>query len=63
MDIEGLSMALAQNKVMTDISTQVLAMSIDRLEEAGAGVVELLDKSVAEHSVMPNLGGHMDITI
>lgn len=63
MDIEGLSMALAQNKVMTDISTQVLAMSIDRMEEAGAGVVELLDKSVAEQSVMPNLGGHMDITI
>ncbi len=63
MDIEGLSMALAQNKVMTDISTQVLAMSLDHMEETGAGVVELLDRSMAENSVMPNLGGHMDLTI
>lgn len=63
MDIEGLSMALAQDKVMTDVSTQVLAMSLEHMEETGAGVVELLDRSLAEHSVMPNLGGQMDIMI
>lgn len=63
MDIEGMSMALAQNKVLTDVSTQVLAMSLDQMEQTGSEVVELLNRSVAENSVMPNLGGNMDITI
>ena len=61
MDIEGLSMALAQNKVMTDFSTKVLSMSLDQMEETGDAMVEMMNRSMMENSVNPNLGGNIDI--
>ena len=63
MDIEGLSMALAQSKVMTDVSTQVLAMSLDHITETGSGMVEMLNRSMMENSVMPHLGSNFDMTV
>ncbi|MBR1741092.1 MAG: YjfB family protein [Lachnospiraceae bacterium] len=63
MDIEGLSMALAQNKVMTDVSTQVLAMSLEHMEETGAEITEMLNESLAEAPAVPGVGGNLDITI
>lgn len=63
MDIEGLSMALAQNKVMTDFSTKVLSMSLDHMEEAGDAMVEMMNRSMMEQSVNPNLGANIDIMI
>ena len=63
MDIEGLSMALAQNKVMTDFSTKVLSMSLDQMEETGDAMVEMMNRSMMENSVNPNLGGNIDIMV
>lgn len=63
MNIEGLSMALAQNKALTDVSTKVLSMSLDQFEESGAEMIDMMNRSMMENSVNPNIGGNIDIMI
>ena len=65
MDIAALSMNMAQANVMTQVSTAVLAMGLDAIEQTGAGVVEMLTESTQamEQSVNPHLGGNIDILV
>ena len=63
MDIEGLSMSMAQSQMVSSIGTQVLAMSIDKMETAGAGMIDMMNRSMMENSVNPNLGGNIDIMV
>lgn len=63
MDIQGLSMDIAQSRVMDAVGTKVLSMSLDRIETAGDGLVEMMNRSMMEHSVNPNLGGNMDLYV
>lgn len=62
-NIEGMSVNMSQTNLMTKVSTEVLAMSMDQLETAGAGLVDMMNRSVMENSVMPNLGGNIDIMV
>lgn len=62
MGIEELSMGMSQAKLMTDVSTGVLAMTLDHIEEMGDGMVEMLEESMEPASV-PGLGGNFDLTI
>ena len=58
MDIPGLSMALSQTELMTQVSTAMLAKSMDTVETMTEGMVKMM-----EASVTPNLGQNIDISI
>lgn len=58
MDIAGLSMEMSQAKAVTDVGTAMLAKSLDMMEMAGDGMVEMM-----VNSVTPNLGGNIDIMV
>ena len=58
MDIPALSMAMAQDRVMTDFGGAMLANSIDIAEESGEELTRMM-----EMSVNPDLGGNVDIVI
>ncbi len=59
--IEGMAVNLSQSSLMTKVSTEVLAMSMDQLEMTGAGLIDMMNRSVMENSVAPHLGGNIDI--
>ncbi len=61
LDIADLSMGMSQAKAVTDVGTAVLAKSLDMMETLGDGMVEMMQRSMMENSVMPNLGGNIDI--
>ena len=58
MDIAGLSMALAQTKVMNDVSIAMLAKSMDTSETISESMIQMM-----EQSVTPNLGANIDIRL
>ena len=58
VDIAGLSMALAQTKVMNDVSTAMLAKSMDTTEAISESMIQMM-----EQSVTPNLGTNIDIRL
>ena len=61
--IEGMSVNMSQNSLMTKVGTEVLAMSMEQLETTGAGLVDMMNRSMMENSVMPNLGGNIDVMV
>lgn len=61
--IEGMSVNMSQNSLMTKVSTEVLAMSLDQMETSGAGLIDMMNRSVMENSVTPNLGGNIDVMV
>lgn len=63
MDIPALSMAMAQDRVMSDVSIAVMAKSLDTVKEAGAQMVEMIEKSAMELSVNPHIGGNFDVSV
>lgn len=58
MDIADLSVVQSQTQLMVDVSTAMLAKSLDTLETSGANMVQMM-----EQSVTPNLGNTIDIRI
>ncbi|MBQ9590752.1 MAG: YjfB family protein [Butyrivibrio sp.] len=62
MDIPALSMALSQNKVLTDVGVALLAKNLDTMESAGEALVSVIDSSM-ELSVNPDLGANIDLKI
>jgi hypothetical protein len=63
MDIASLSMNLAQNQLLSNVGTTMLAKSIDQAQTNGKAVEELLDSSAMELSVNPDIGANIDIRI
>ena len=61
LDIADLSMGMSQAKAVTDVGTAVRAKSLDMMETLGDGMVEMMQRSMMENSVMPNLGANIDI--
>ena len=62
MDIAALSMAMSQNKIISDVGTAVLSKAIDTGEQMGASIVNMIDRSM-ELSVNPNIGSNIDISV
>ena len=62
MDIPSLSMALSQNKVLTDVGVAMLSKNLDFMKDMGSEVAQQID-SVSETSVNPNLGANIDIRL
>lgn len=60
MDIPGLSIALAQNQVMSDVGVAMLSKSLDTLETVGTNMVDMMETSL-ELSVNPAVGANIDM--
>lgn len=59
MDITGLqSVSLSTANTINDVSVQMLAKSLDSMEELGDGMKKML-----EMSVMPYIGSNIDISL
>lgn len=58
MDIAALSMAMAQDRVMTDIGTALLSKAIDQGQQTGDALTQMM-----ELSVNPEIGGNIDISV
>jgi hypothetical protein len=63
MDIASLSMNLAQNNLLSNVGTAMLAKSIDQAQVNGATMDELIDSAALERSVNPDVGANIDIRI
>ncbi len=58
IDIPSLSMAMSQNKVMSDVGVALLDKSLDTFTEAGDSMTKMM-----EQSVNPSVGGNIDISV
>ena len=65
MDMGLVSMAVNFKSAMTmnDISTAILAKTLDTNRNLGQGMVEMLDSAALERSVNPAVGGNIDISV
>lgn len=63
MDIAGLSMSMASNNLQTKVGMAVLSKAMDTQEAQGQAVVELIDSAAMERSVIPQLGGNIDLRL
>lgn len=63
MDIPGLSMALANVSLQNDVGVAVLNKAMDLGQEMGDGIVDMIDSSAMERSVIPYLGGNIDLRV
>lgn len=61
MDIARLSMDIAQSRMLDQVGTKVLDMNLDQMEQQGADLIQMMDRSMMENSVYPNLGANIDI--
>lgn len=58
MDITALSSGLSQANLMSQVSTSVLKLSMDTVEQSMDNMIKMM-----ETSVNPDLGGTIDISI
>lgn len=63
MDIAGLSMNLSQIKTQNEVSVAVLDKALDMNDSMGASLVNMMDRSMMEQSVNPNVGSHFDMSV
>lgn len=63
MDIAGVSMALSNISVQSEIGTAVLSKAMDTNEQLGAGMVQMIDSAAMERSVNPNVGANFDMSV
>lgn len=63
MDIAGLSTALSNISLQSQVSIAVLDRAMDSEEALGKGVVEMMNAAAMELSVNPGVGANVDIRI
>ncbi len=63
MDIAGISTAMAQVRLSSQVSTAVLSKTMDTNEALGAQLVNMIDAASMERSVHPAVGGNLDLKI
>ena len=61
--VAAISMQQSQTQLMTDVGTTILSKTLDMAQESGAGMIDMMERSMMENSVMPNLGGNIDIMV
>ncbi len=62
MDIAGVASALAFQNTMSQVGTAMLGKSLDTMEQNGAAMIQMMDRSM-ELSVNPNIGGNFDMSV
>lgn len=63
MDIAGISTAMAQVRLSSQVSTAVLSKTMDTNEAFGAQLVNMIDAAAMERSVHPAVGSNLDLKI
>ena len=63
MDIAGISMALSQVQMGSQVGTAVLSKAMETNEELASGLVQMINSAEMERSVNPNVGGNFDVRI
>lgn len=63
MTIPELSTAMSTNQLQNTVSTAVLGKQLDMMQSQGASLVNMMDRSMLETSVNPNVGGNIDLTV
>jgi len=65
MDIAAVSIMLNQAKVQQQAGLSVMKMAMDMGKTQANGLIEMMEQSVKalEHTVLPHLGGYIDITL
>lgn len=63
MDVAGVSMALSQAELSTNVSIAMLSKALDLNSTLGQGLVEIMDSAAMELSVNPAIGSNIDIRI
>lgn len=63
MDIAGVSTALSNVSMQSQVSTAVLSKAMDTNEALGAGMIEMIDSAAMERSVNPAVGSNFDMYV
>lgn len=63
MDIAGLSMNLAESRLLSDVGTAVLSKSLEQAKDLGNAMTEMIDAAAMERSVNPNVGANIDVML
>ncbi|MBU5430602.1 YjfB family protein [Kineothrix sp. MSJ-39] len=63
MDIPALSMTMAQYNINSQVSVAMLSKSLDMSATMGDALTSMIDRSAMEHSVTPQLGANIDLSI
>lgn len=63
MDIAGISTALSNASLQTEVGTAVLGKALDTNKTLGEGGIEMIDSAAMERSVNPAVGTNIDLYI
>lgn len=63
MDFAGVSMALSNISLQSQVGTAVLSKAMDTNESLGSGLVQMIDAAAMEQSVNPNVGANFDMRV
>ena len=63
MDIAGVSAAMAQGRLQSQVGMAVLDKAMDTNEALGAGLIQMIDSAAMEQSVNPNIGANFDMRV
>ena len=63
MDIAGVSTALSNVSLQSQVGTAVLSKAMDTNEALAAGMIEMIDSAAMERSVNPAVGANFDMYV
>ena len=63
MNISKVSMTMSQIYTTKRVGVEMLSKNIDTMEQAGEGIVKMIDAAAMERSINPELGGNIDLRI
>lgn len=63
MDIAGLSTALSQTRIQSDVGVAMLSKALDTNEEMGSSLISMMERSAMEQSVTPHIGSTIDLSV
>lgn len=63
MNIGKVSMTMSQIDTTSKVGVAMLSKNIDTMEQAGEGIVKMIDAAAMERSINPELGGNIDLRI
>ena len=63
MNIGKVSMTMSQIDTTSRVGVEMLSKNIDTMEQAGEGIVKMIDAAAMERSINPELGGNIDLRI
>ena len=63
MDIAGVSAAMAQGRLQSQVGMAVLDKAMDTNEALGARLIQMIDSAAMEQSVNHNIGANFDMRV